>query len=70
MQNLTLEERKRVEEILISDRQWCRHVRLGHAKRMLKLSYADWPNMVPIWKTVVRRLNYDWIDKANMQERT
>lgn len=70
MLNLTVEQRKRVDEILTSDRQWHRHVRIGHAKRMLKLAYASQVvAQIAIRQAVFRRLNYDWIDKASAKER-
>lgn len=64
MQNLTLLEAKRVEEILKTDRQWSRYCRIGHARRMLRLANEKYPQTIPVWRAVLRRLNYDYIDKA------
>lgn len=70
MQSLTLEERAMVDELLLSGRQWKRSDRIGYAKRQLKLSYRGGsPSAVLIAKTVLRRVDYDYIDKASAKER-
>lgn len=68
MQQLNLDQALRVEDILRSDRQWKRDERIRFARRQLKLAYKNEPQDVPIRKIVLRRLDYDYIDKVNSRE--
>lgn len=64
MQNLTSAEVKRVYTILKADRQWRRSERIGFAKRQLWLANRENPEKAPIYRAVLRALQYDYVDKA------
>lgn len=66
MQNLlTLKEQELARAMLTADRQWKRSVRIAKAHRDLRMAYRNDPDMVPIRKFILRRLDYDWIDKVH-----
>lgn len=65
MQNLSKGEIERINSILISDRQWRREERIKHSKYQLRWAKKYDPEMVPIRLAILRRLDYDYVDKVN-----